>query len=77
MWFWTKTGKQVDLDSQFWLDGQPSDGIPLGPSNDSYQNEDCLHLCAKWGYQWNDLNCDKAAEDGTGNPNKPICQKRL
>ena len=62
----------MDLDSQAWYPNQPSNGIPLGPSSDSYQNQDCLHLYAPWGYHWDDLNCIEVAWGGTegGMPNK-------
>ena len=64
-WAWIRTGEPIEFSA--WQQGQPDNA-----GND----ENCLHLMFKWGYKWNDFPCVNVL-DYQGNPNKPVCQKRL
>ena len=70
-WVWTRSGKIVDMNSQAWGPGLPDQYNGL--------NEDCLHLMADLGFQWNDISCELKDMEQNGNhkPMKPLCQKRL
>ena len=48
-WVWTRSGKLVDMNSQAWGPGLPDQYNGL--------NEDCMHLMADLGFQWNDISC--------------------
>jgi len=64
-WAWIRTGEPIEFSA--WRQGQPDNAL---------DNENCLHLISKWDYKWNDFPCVNVL-DYDGNPNKPICQKRL
>ena len=59
------------MNSQAWGPGLPDQYNGL--------NEDCLHMMADLGFQWNDISCGTKDMEWNGKhkPMKPLCQKRL